>query len=64
MKKFFTLFAVLIWAVMAATVLAKDLSKVKCCVPTKSKKVRCVEMTKPECKNQHGRVVNNCADCK
>lgn len=64
MKKGFVLFAVLVWVALGLTALAKDTSKVNCCVPTKSKKVRCVEMTKPECKNQHGRVVTKCEDCK
>ncbi|MBI4962395.1 MAG: hypothetical protein HY913_03890 [Desulfomonile tiedjei] len=64
MKKLFLLFALLVFVVAGATVLAKGSDKVKCCYPTKSKTLKCKDTTRPECKNVNGRVVQRCEECK
>jgi hypothetical protein len=64
MRKIILLCAVLAFLVAGAIVLGKGRDKINCCFRTKSGRLKCMETTRPECKNAGGRVVNTCAQCK
>jgi hypothetical protein len=68
LKKILVLFILMAFTFTAALVEAKEAEKVKCCVTqtsswTKTKKHRCVETSKSDCK-KIGKVVKECEDCK
>jgi hypothetical protein len=65
MKKVVVIVTLVVFGLLGTVlVVAKEPEKVKCCIHTKSKKVTCIEMSKPDCNSADGKVVKRCEDCK
>jgi hypothetical protein len=64
MKKRVAILTLLVFGLLGTALMGKEPEKIKCCIHTKSKKVTCIEMSKPDCKSADGKVVKRCEDCK